>query len=470
MKRMKRILTLCLVFCLTLAVIPAVPAQALTLQEQSWLEYLRPDVPKLEGSYPAYLTVSMPNGTSVKLNGTCGVGGKLTDEELVDILRRSCSAVDSYKDPQDAVNDVVLVAAVKEKLKFTDEDMAQLKDNFLALSGFDKVADILNLTMPGVGGSDMASIAADIVQNGKPGLGFLNPIPDSIGGFAQGLIINGIFVSWEEFQRDKDKYKDIVNMSQANARLRAYYGRVDELVRDAMSEKGVWTISITDQQVVDYKVVGLMSAPTVPLIVSADIELVKDDGSYGNIVGNYIGRFKVDADADFSEIDMNYHNMVAQSLNSTASGNMLTVGGGTKWSGTSITVNQPSELKFALESTETSVNLALPEGVNRTIFELPLDTTALDADYSYIIDNVVEIQRREPDGGTTTWTYTMINEDDGETYRYYSIKHQAHGGCLNAQYSPQHAYSIYDPPTEETQPSGDIRNVIKLTLVVDMIG
>ena len=33
MKRMKRILTLCLVFCLTLAVIPAVPAQALTIRE-----------------------------------------------------------------------------------------------------------------------------------------------------------------------------------------------------------------------------------------------------------------------------------------------------------------------------------------------------------------------------------------------------------------------------------------------------
>ena len=247
------------------------------MQEQSWLEYLRPDVPKLEGSYPAYLLVSMPNGTSVKLNGTCGVGGSLDDDEIIGVLKRACSSVDGYKDPQNAVNDVVLVAAVKEKLKFTQEDMDQLQQNFLALSGFDKVADILNLTMPGVGGSDMASIAADIVQNGKPGLGFLNPIPDSICGFAQGLIINGIFVTWEEFQRDKDKYKDIVNMSQANARLRAYYGRVDELVRDAMSEKGVWTISINDQQVVDYGMYVGVSDFQVPLIVSADIELVKDD-------------------------------------------------------------------------------------------------------------------------------------------------------------------------------------------------
>ena len=463
MKRMKRILTLCLVFCLTLAVIPAVPAQALTLQEQSWLEYLRPDVPKLEGSYPAYLTVSMPDGTSVKLNGTCGVGGSLTDDEIIDVLKRACSSVEGYKDPQNAVNDVVLVAAVKEKLKFTQEDMDQLQQNFLALSGFDKVADILNLTMPGVGGSDMASIAADIVQNGKPGLGFLNPIPDSIGGFAQGLIINGIFVTWEEFQRDKDKYKDIVNMSQANARLRAYYGRVDELVRDAMSEKGVWTISITDQQVVENGVnVGHAIAP---IIVSADIELVKDDGSYGNIGGTYIGRFKVDADADFSEIDKNYHNIWAEKLNS-AGGNLLTIGGGTKWSGASITVNRPSEWKIVLESAQTSVNLALPAGVNRTVFELPLDTNVLDGSFSYIFDNVIEIQRRESCGGTTTNAFTNIIEDDGETYRYYDIVHYAHGGCMD----PGHHYNKYGDPTENTQSHGDIRNSIKLTLVIDMLG
>lgn len=467
MKRMKRILTLCLVFCLTLAMIPAVPAQALTLQEQSWLEYLRPDVPKLEGSYPAYLTVSMPNGTSVKLNGTCGVGGSLDDDEIIGVLKRACSSVDGYKDPQNAVNDVVLVAAVKEKLKFTQEDMDQLQQNFLALSGFDKVADILNLTMPGVGGSDMASIAADIVQNGKPGLGFLNPIPDSIGGFAQGLIINGIFVTWEEFQRDKDKYKDIVNMSQANSRLRAYYGRVDELVRDAMSDKGVWTISITDQQVVDYGIHIENLECQIPLIVNADIELVKDDGSYGNIGGTYIGRFKVDADADFSEVDKNYPNMWAEKLNSTTGGNMLTIGGGTKWSGAYLTANQPSEFKFALESTQTSVNLALPAGVNRTVFELPLDTTVLDATYHYIIDRVSAIQRKRPCGCTQTETSTFINEDDGETLRTYQIIHTAlDGACAD----PSHGGGAYSSPTDDTMPSQDIRNVIKLTLVVDMLG
>lgn len=461
MKRMKRILTLCLVFCLILAMIPAVPAQALTLQEQSWLEYLRPDVPKLEGSYPAYLTVSMPDGTSVKLNGTCGVGGKLTDEELVDILRRSCSAVDSYKDPQDAVNDVVLVAAVKEKLKFTDEDMAQLKDNFLALSGFDKVADILNLTMPGVGGSDMASIAADIVQNGKPGLGFLNPIPDSIGGFAQGLIINGIFVSWEEFQRDKDKYKDIVNMSQANARLRAYYGRVDELVRDAMSEKGVWTISITDQQVVDTL---YLSSPKyyAKNIWTADIELIKDDGSYGNANGTYIGNFKLSCEADLQDFDKNFHNILADYYNSMQD-SPLGKGDGANWSAVSQTVLRPSEERMVLEGTDIAVTLSTSSGVQNTFFELPLDTTALNLTESVSVrDMITVVKGKTSDGGlncTTTWTFIR----DNETGTDYTQKDEIISG------------SALSAPIENSTPNNgtlinDIRPFIKLTLVVDMKG
>ena len=454
MKRMKRILTLCLVFCLTLAVIPAVPAQALTLQEQSWLEYLRPDVPKLEGSYPAYLTVSMPDGTSVKLNGTCGVGGKLTDEELVDILRRACSAVDSYKDPQDAVNDVVLVAAVKEKLKFTEEDMQQLKDNFLALSGFDKVADILNLTMPGVGGSDMASIAADIVQNGKPGLGFLNPIPDSIGGFAQGLIINGIFVSWEEFQRDKDKYKDIVNMSQANARLRAYYGRVDELVRDAMSEKGVWTIRIYEQKVVDTFYDTYYSAPT---IWTADIELVKNDGSYGNIDGTYVGKFKVSSDADLSYYDSNYHNFFADSM----SADVHVLNANDRWKAISQTVNRPSESKLTLEGKNVSVTLTMPQGVQKTVFELPLSAQALEqTEFVNVIDMVSVIQKGGMYKGDVVHTVTQTRITDGEMSYWHK---------LDVITVPGEPDEVYEESESNALPT-DMRPYIRMTLVVDMLG
>lgn len=459
MKRMKRILTLCLVFCLTLAVIPAVPAQALTLQEQSWLEYLRPDVSKLEGSYPAYLTVSMPNGTSVKLNGTCGVGGSLADDEIIDVLKRACSSVEGYKDPQNAVNDVVLVAAVKEKLKFTQEDMDQLQQNFLALSGFDKVADILNLTMPGVGGSDMASIAADIVQNGKPGLGFLNPIPDSIGGFAQGLIINGIFVSWEEFQRDKDKYKDIVNMSQANARLRAYYGRVDELVRDAMSDKGVWTISITDQQVVDTL---YLTAPEyyAKSIWTADIELTKDDGSYGNANGTYTGTFKLSCEADLQDFDKNFHKILAEHYNS-AQDTPLGRGNGANWSAVSQTVLRPSEEKMVLEGANVAVTLSTGAGVQNTFFELPLDATALNLTESVSVRDMITVVKGQTSDRSASCTETWTFIRDGETGTDYrqqdTVLKTVSGTSENSK------------PFDGTLIS-DVRPFITLTLVVDMKG
>ena len=454
MKRMKRILTLCLVFCLTLAVIPAVPAQALTLQEQSWLEYLRPDVPKLEGSYPAYLTVSMPNGTSVKLNGTCGVGGSLDDDEIIDVLKRACSSVDGYKDPQNAVNDVVLVAAVKEKLKFTQEDMDQLQQNFLALSGFDKVADILNLTMPGVGGSDMASIAADIVQNGKPGLGFLNPVPDSIGGFAQGLIINGIFVTWEEFQRDKDKYKDIVNMSQANARLRAYYGRVDELVRDAMSDKGVWTIRIYEQKVVDTFYDTYYSAPT---IWTADIELVKNDGSYGNIDGTYVGKFKVSYDTDLSYYDSNYHNFFVASMNA----GVLGLNANDRWKAISQTVNRPSESKLTLEGKNVSVTLTMPQGVQKTVFELPLSAQALEqTEFVNVIDMVSVIQKGGMYKGDVVHTVTQTRITDGEMSYWHK---------LDVITVPGEPDEVYEQSESNALPT-DMRPYITLTLVIDMLG
>ena len=454
MKRMKRILTLCLVFCLTLAVIPAVPAQALALQEQSWLEYLRPDVPKLEGSYPAYLTVSMPNGTSVKLNGTCGVGGSLDDDEIIGVLKRACSSVDGYKDPQDAVNDVVLVAAVKEKLKFTDEDMQQLKDNFLALSGFDKVADLLNFTMPGVGGSDMASIAAEIIQDGKPGLGFLNPIPDSIGGFAQGLIINGIFVTWEEFQRDKDKYKDIVNMSQANARLRAYYGRVDELVRDAMSDKGVWTIRIYEQKVVDTFYDTYYSVPT---IWTADIELVKNDGSYGNIDGTYVGKFKVSYDTDLSYYDSNYHNFFVASMNA----GVLGLNANDRWKAISQTVNRPSESKLTLEGKNVSVTLTMPQGVQKTVFELPLSAQALEqTEFVNVIDMVSVIQKGGMYKGDVVHTVTQTRITDGEMSYWHK---------LDVITVPGEPDEVYEQSESNALPT-DMRPYITLTLVIDMLG
>lgn len=457
MKYMKRLFALGLALCMALTMIPS--AHAMSLQEQSWLSLLRPKLPELEGSYPARLLVTLPSAETVTLNGTCGVGGTVTDEQLIDILKRACSAVEGYKDPQNAVNDMVLAAAIKEKLKFTEEDMAQLQQNFLALSGFDKVADLLNLTMPGVGGSDMASIAAEIITEGEVGLGFLNPIPDSLGGFAQGLIINGVFVTWEEFQRDKEKYKDIVNMSQANARLRQYYGRVDELLRDAMSDNTAWAIRIYEQKVVD-TLYDVNFEYYAPCIYTADIELVKDDGSYGNIDGTYTGRFKLSSEFDLTGYDSNYHVMYAKFLNSSDE-DLPFSSNRHDYSPVSITVNRPTEEKITLEKSNVSVTLSMPPGMLRTRFELPLDATALEqTEFVSIQDMVVEVEDPTEYRGDAGKTHIRTIIKDSETGTHYD------------QY-----YVIYyppgEPPIEHTNVNDDyiptdVRPYIQMTLVVDM--
>ncbi len=466
MKRIKRLLTLALALCLALAL--AAPAGALTLQEQSWLSHLRPKLPRIEGdtSYPAWLSVTTPYGGHVQLNGTCSLGGSLTDEQLVDILKRACAAVDGYKDPQDAVNDKVLAAAIKEKLKLSEEDIERFEKNILSLLGLDKVADILNFTMPGVGGSDMASIAAEIVTEGKPGLGFLNPIPDSIGGFVQGLIINGVFISWEEFQRDKDKYKDIVNLSQANARLRQYYARVDELVRQAMSESTVWAIRIQTQEMNDtlHRDVPVYYAPT---LWTADIELIKDDGSYGNVNGTYTGRFHLSYEADLREFDRGFAERMAQYYND---GDGRTIAGTQiGWSQSTVVfspvaneVNQPSVHRLTLEGSGVPVTLSLPPGVNRTRFELPISATALEqTEFEAVEDRFAEVRGTDPAGlysitiSRTIITDSRTGTDYEQTRDVVTVPFQKPQEFVN---------------TENGSMPRDMRPYIQMTLVVDMTG
>ena len=61
---------------------------------------------------------------------------------------------------------------------------------------------------------------------------------------ADGTLCTGRGVHREEEKSNELKIPYTGGRFRSAVRLRAYYGRVDELVRDAMSEKGVWIISI----------------------------------------------------------------------------------------------------------------------------------------------------------------------------------------------------------------------------------
>ena len=303
MKQIKRLFSLLLLFVLAASL--TLPASALTLQESYYLQTLYPNLPKDSSSYPARLIVNTGN-FNVTLHGTCGMNASLTEEQMLAILKQALGAISGYKELEDAAQDKHLQSQLTEKLKFTDEDVKEVMKNLLSLMGWDDIPDMLNpVSLPDIEAfngnlfhdyeliegafefGDTAEEIAGMLAGQGDLLDFIEP--DMLPSI-QDLLYNGAKISWEEFQKDKQKYKDIISLSQANERLRQYYARVDELVKKAQSESGAWAIRIYDQQVAEGKMNPLYDH-TVPGIFTADIELVKDDGSFGNINGTYTGRF-----------------------------------------------------------------------------------------------------------------------------------------------------------------------------------
>lgn len=472
MKRMRQLLTLCLVLCLTLTVL-APTASAFTPQETAWLEVLRPPLPRVEGgtSYPAYLTVTLPEGGYGELHGTCSLTGAISDEEILEILRKAAPAVPGYKTPQDAMNDRLLTAAIKEKLQADKEDMDRLIENWINLLGLDKVARIFQLDLANYfGESDGVSAIGDIILSGgnltgKDVLGAVSPVPLSFASFAQGVVINGVFVSWEEFKRDKDKYRDIALMAEANGRLRTFYTRVNELLREAMSNDMTWHIRIDNRQYIK----ALYSrAPEyyASARLDADIELVKHDDSYTDVVGTYTGRFKVSYEYDLSDYDWNYAKRLAEWLNGDGS---LKLNDGTaytstvlKWTADSNTINRPSEERLTLEKSDVAVTLSLPAGVQRTRFEIPLSATALEQTEFALVEDRVSVARGVDATGSITETYTSTIIRDHETGTNYDQTVETRVTVLGEE----------EPivNTDDGQLPRDMRPYIQMTLVVDTTG
>lgn len=472
MKQIKRLFSLLLLFVLAASL--TLPASALTLQESYYLQTLYPNLPKDSSSYPARLIVNTGN-FNVTLHGTCGMNASLTEEQMLAILKQALGAISGYKELEDAAQDKHLQSQLTEKLKFTDEDVKEVMKNLLSLMGWDDIPDMLNpVSLPDIEAfngnlfhdyeliegafefGDTAEEIAGMLAGQGDLLDFIEP--DMLPSI-QDLLYNGAKISWEEFQKDKQKYKDIISLSQANERLRQYYARVDELVKKAQSESGAWAIRIYDQQVAEGKMNPLYDH-TVPGIFTADIELVKDDGSFGNINGTYTGRFKLSMDADLTDYDNRRHIIVADYMDKTQQ--KLSIpgipGGRTHWSGVSVQVNKPSESKLTLEGDGVSVTLSLPPGVNRTLFELPLDANALEQTECKNTEDIVFTMRGTHGDVVYTTIWTDIKDDSGFQY------HHDYNEAVAPGVPP-----ISTENEESVTVSIDVRPYIRMTLVVDML-
>lgn len=446
-KKIKTLLALTLALCLTATT--AVPALALSGRDAYYLAMLRPRLPKTSESYPARLRVDIPGRppTSFSLAGKIGMDATISDEEMLAILKKGLPGEKSYKELQNPVDDKVLVQELTEKLKFSEADIQNMLDNWKKLLGVDTIADLLSGNLPEIGASDVVNSILD---------GATGDIPMMPGPPGAGTVVDGLFISWEEYQKDQQKYRDIIALSQAKQRLRVYYAVVDQLVRDFISEHGGWTLRIDgkDTQTITYEgVEGNTQTMT------ADIKLTKDDGSAGNIGGTYNGHFKLRWDTDLRAFDAGYGAHCVDIANAEAD-----IPGLPK---PPVPTNRryvlatdegpPSEYYVVMEAEDYQLKLSLPYGANRAFIEMPLSADPLFlTDYTQQVQRTVIIEYR--DRVTFIWKDRSLNIDD-DHITDFDIGEEYSGGEVHS----------WDHSLSEDMPIHDYTSIIRMTLVVDML-
>ena len=465
-KTMRKAVVLLLALCMAVSLVPMTASAAVTGQDAYYLERLKPkSMPRATESYPAKLIVnsSMPfaSPVTVELKGTLGINAELTDEEIVAILKQAVSAVKSYTSPQSACDDLVLVEELTENLKFTKEDMDEIIKNWEKLLGVDIIADLLSGKLPSIDAADVVNSLIDAAGGDIP----MNPKPGMPGW---GTVVDGVFISFEEYQKDQQKYQDIIKLSQANDRLSTYNSRVRGLIRDKMKEKGGWRLEINSQDIKDLDFGGI---PGSRQLWSAYIDLNKTDSDLTTAGGTYTGKFEFVFDAELSTFDAKYDDYWLDLFNGTdnytAAGGRFSAPSAPQaamqsqglWKTVSYDTKETA-VKIGFEIPEVSLNLTLPAGVSRKFFEIPISGSELFMnEYTYQLDKSIEFRQDHPDGQSyQVFNYQEIVDDDITSYSEYGLL----------------VVPLREPLETSNSDSGsyvpDMTRYISMTLVVDMLG
>lgn len=438
-------------------ILAALPAFALTPHEQAWLSRLRPaSLPKPNGatSFPAELQFAVTGQTPVTLKGKCSLEGELTDEELLDAIKKAAAEHDEYKSADDASDDAVTVEKLSGKLKFSPEDQKRIVSNWLSLAGVDKIVALLGGKIPDYGKADVVGVVTEMILKGDviKGLKTLNPKPSAPG---VGTVISGAFITWDEFKRDQERFQDIVELANARARLRRYNTILNRLLKEQMKDRTAWVIRIEDQVSVSQ---NYRKSPDidVPYIYTSETVLKKKDGNMENPVGVYEGEFKLKVDLELSDYDANFHKYLAEQLNDVLrkAGYSAT---SALWKPVSQTVNHPSVNEMTLKG--ENVYVSLENGLGQ-VYEMTLDPWKLDVTRYKVLHDMVSVIRKENDAVSETLTWTEIHDSESRT-----AYHQDYTVIVNKLTGEKSETTNTD---DDPYADGDMRGLIGVRLIVDL--
>lgn len=453
----KRILIFLLMACMILPYTSTITAHAISTQESYYLSMLNPSSAKGRSeSYPVKLSFKAPNSYTdatelLEFHGTLSVNTGISDEDMLSILEDALSSVSGYEELQDAVDDKVLAEQSLEKLKVSQEDIDKMIENWQKLLGIDNVVTLLSGNLPNIGTSDAINAVIDGAQGNVPGL----PGVPGIGN-----VIDTVFISYEQWEKDKEKYKDIVNAYNANRRLDAYYVRVSELMQEQRAEESSWTLKINEQKTASFEFLKIEGNTQ---IWTTDIELKKTDGSYGNVSGIYEGRFCLNMDCDLSTFDSSIARDLAE-WNSRDDTEKLderltfirelfySPYRGTSWSVIDES-GSASSFYSSFEIPDCEMDLTLPIGVSRAFFEISIDSSVVYlTDYSVSIDRQFTLRGSSGAQKPIVHSYTIKSKDD-----MHYLTYTEHGDTVvTFEYERKNAFYFDED--------------LDMTLIIDMLG
>ncbi len=443
----RKITVLLLAFSIMLAATPISAQAALPNRDAYYLSVLKPDkMPRVKASYPVKLKLNLSSpymSANVEFPGSVGVNTEVTDEKLLEMLKSALPSVNGYSELQDPVDDKVLVEELSKKLKFSDEDMQNILNNWAALLGLDAVKSIVDGKAPEMSGSDLVGAIMDAAGDeiSIPGT------PEMPGG--AGTVVNGIFISFAEYQKDLEKYQDIVKLSQTKARLRAYYSAVGDAIRDYIAENGNWRLVINSQDVAD---LTFMDMPGNKQLWTADINLTKSMDGATSIEGTYSGTFKLKMEADMYAFDNGYAAYWAKRTSNAQMNYNVTANDGKR-----------SEMKLEFEIPDCQLGISLPPGTLRNFFEEELPSSELmQSHFSVSVDRAFTMRADLPQGSYTT-SEQRITQENGEFMRSGTITTYTSSPGL-----PPSVIHEDNPDSMEWPP--DLRGSVTMTLIIDMLG
>ncbi|MBP3204865.1 MAG: hypothetical protein J6M66_05525, partial [Lachnospiraceae bacterium] len=234
-------------------------------------------------------------------------------------------------------------------------------------------------------------------------------------------------------------------------RLRIFYDRVNELLRNETSKNMHWTIRIlqqkTQEETFDYAY-----EIKAPYLYTADIELVKQDGEYADFTGTYSGYFNLSLAADLSDYDKVFCQKVADRYSKSMSSGQIK----RTYSAISTTINRASESSCYVKGDGVAVTLSMPYGTNRMKFELPLDATKMESQSKVLIDKSYSFGYSGKDMSETV-THTRIEDSETGTSHLWIHRVETVSGVSKS----------FDEEQEGSVGDMDVRPYIQMTLVID---